>query len=214
MRCVVFALLFAVFSSPTAFAQQEAPSGLETLTLDIHAVQIVLNDEHREGVDWEAIVSDFHSLPLKKEDNPVWADKKYHLHAGTVSNEDYAVLLDALDTVGKVTPLPQERVHLTADEPQTAALDLGEDKGQTISLHMRLVPGAKAALAIEPSVGIMYKDAGKTALLTLLWRILSSRSCYTPISRLISSAIAWAACSINALSLPSTMTRAKRSVPE
>ena len=32
---------------------------VETKTL-----QIILNDEHRDGIDWEAIVSDYQSLPF------------------------------------------------------------------------------------------------------------------------------------------------------
>ena len=82
MRRTLFLLFFVVFYSPAIFAQQ-GPS--EGLTLDINVVQIVLNDEHRDGVDWEAIVSDFHVLPLKKEDNSFWMDKRYRLSAGTVS---------------------------------------------------------------------------------------------------------------------------------
>ena len=128
--------------------------------MDVHLVRIVLNDEHRGGVDWEAIVSDFHTLPLKKEDNPVWTDKRYRLSAGTVSSEDYAVLLDALDTVGQVSQVPQENIRLTADEPLAVTLDPGDSKTQTIRLQLRWAPSGPA-LNIEPYIGVLYKDAGR-----------------------------------------------------
>ncbi|MDO8675687.1 MAG: hypothetical protein Q7K71_06205 [Candidatus Omnitrophota bacterium] len=160
MRRMLFLLFFVVFYSPAIFAQQ-GPS--ESLTLDINVVQIVLNDEHRDGVDWEAIVSDFHVLPLKKEDNSFWMDKRYRLSAGTVSAEDYAVLLDALDTVGKMSQIPQESVRLTMDEPLASTLSLGEGKEQTVRLGLRFASSVHAgpSIVIEPAIGVIFKDGGK-----------------------------------------------------
>ncbi len=165
MRRAFFVLVLAVVYFPGALsAQQEPPPKRPgTLTLGINVIQIVLNDEHRGGVDWEAIVSDFHTLPFKKEDDPAWADKKYRLSAGTVSSEDYAVLVDALDTVGKMAQLPQASVRLTAEEPLAVDLNLGEKKSPVVHLQLRLVPAANTgpAIIIEPHVTLMYKDAGK-----------------------------------------------------
>ena len=160
MRRMLFLLFLVVFYSPAIFAQQ-GPS--EGLTLDINVVQIVLNDEHRDGVDWEAIVSDFHVLPLKKEDNSFWMDKRYRLSAGTVSAEDYEVLLDALDTVGKMSQIPQESVRLTMDEPLASTLSLGEGKEQTVRLGLRFASSVHAgpSIVIEPAIGVIFKDGGK-----------------------------------------------------
>jgi len=160
MSRVFFFLFLIVFYSPAIFAQQEPP---QVLALDINVVQIVLNDEHRDGVDWEAIVSDFHMLPLKKEDDPVWTDKRYRLSAGTVSAEDYAVLLDALDTVGKMSQVPQESVHLTRDEPLASTLSLGEGKEQTVRLGLRFASSANSgpSIVIDPTIGVIFKDGGK-----------------------------------------------------
>ena len=80
-------------------------------------MQIILNDEHRSGVDWGAIVSDFHTAPLKKDTDPDWNDKKYRLSFGTVSQDDYAVLLDALDTVGQMSQFPQPPVKIISGTP-------------------------------------------------------------------------------------------------
>ncbi len=167
MRQLFFVLLLTVFSSPDIFAQQPpADARAEALTLDIHVLQIVLNDEHRDGVDWEAIISDFHNLSLRKEDNPAWSDQHYRLSVGTLSNEDYAVLLDALDTVGKVIALPQESVRLSVDEPLVSTLNLGEDKGQVIRLQLRFDPSAKPgpALVMEPNIEVMSKESTKLPL--------------------------------------------------
>ena len=101
----------AVLSAVPVFAQEDTtgtmPDALKEITFEANVVTLVLNDEHRNGVDWGAIVEDYHSVPLKKEDNPIWQDKKYRLSVGSVSDEDYAVLLDALDTVGQMSQYPQ-----------------------------------------------------------------------------------------------------------
>ena len=80
--------------------------------LEVKILQIILNDENRQGVDWEAIVSDYQSFPFTGfEGLPVPPRGTYSaggqgegkgtgiLSVGTVSEEDYMVLLDALDTV-------------------------------------------------------------------------------------------------------------------
>ncbi len=71
--------------------------------IEAKIVQITLNDEHRLGVDWEAIVSDYHSLNLAgKLSNVPDGEKRGKLSIGTIANEDYSVLVEALDTVGNV----------------------------------------------------------------------------------------------------------------
>src|SRR4051812_16589862 len=106
MRFFISLSFFVLFSS-SLWAQNtqlpENPSAVPSVTVEAKTVQIVLNDEHRQGVDWEAIVSDFHSLQLKKENDIAWFDKKYALSVGKVSKDDYTVLLEALDTVGRLS---------------------------------------------------------------------------------------------------------------
>src|SRR3989338_3168870 len=64
--------------------------------LEVKILQIILNDENRQGVDWEAIVSDYQSFPFTGFEGKGTGV----LSVGTVSEKDYMVLLDALDTVG------------------------------------------------------------------------------------------------------------------
>ncbi len=74
--------------------------------IDAKVVQIALNDEHRLGVDWEAIVSDYHSLKFTGQfSNVTDGEKRGQLSLGTIANEDYVILIEALDTVGKVEML-------------------------------------------------------------------------------------------------------------
>ena len=151
-------------------AQEEgAPVPASEITLEANLVQIVLNDEHRQGVDWEAIVSDFHTLQLKKEDNPIWAEKKYRISIGTVSSEDYAVLLDALDTVGKMTQVSQDPAVLEPGTKQSLSFSLADANATGIRVDATLNSDAKAGLQLhlEPFIGIILKDAGRSTAVTL-----------------------------------------------
>jgi type II secretory pathway component GspD/PulD (secretin) len=72
--------------------------------IEARIAQIALNDEHRMGVDWEAIVSDYHSLSLAGQSNLNLPDgeNRGELSIGTIADEDYSILIEALDTVGSV----------------------------------------------------------------------------------------------------------------
>jgi type II secretory pathway component GspD/PulD (secretin) len=60
-------------------------------------VRIELSDEYESGVDWEAIVAAYQSL---KSNGGLEAAGKRDLSIGTVSAEDFLVLVDALDLCG------------------------------------------------------------------------------------------------------------------
>jgi len=73
----------------------------EEVLIEAKILQIVLSDEHKLGVDWEAIVSDYHSLNLTNDfDVLASSDKSGKLSIGTLSSDDYTFLLEALETVG------------------------------------------------------------------------------------------------------------------
>jgi type II secretory pathway component GspD/PulD (secretin) len=115
----LFFLLILLAAWVSAAEAQNSPSKQNPsneVTLEANAVQVVLNDEHRGGVDWGAIVSDFHTAPLKIENGQVWSDKK-RLNFGTLSQDDYEVLLDALDMAGKVSQSPQTPVKTVLGTP-------------------------------------------------------------------------------------------------
>ncbi len=141
---LTFLLVLAPFR---AAISQEKP--LDEITLEVNVVQVILNDEHRFGIDWGAIVSDFHTISLKKEDDSAANDKKNRLSLGTLSNEDYTVLLDALDMAGKVSQFPQEPVKVTAGTP--ANVNLAQQDIQLECLLSRLKSG-ELSLLLKPSV--------------------------------------------------------------
>ena len=74
--------------------------------IEAKIIQIVLSDEHKMGVDWEAIVSNYHSLDLKGGFSVLTSsDKRGKVSIGTLSSDDYTFLLEALETVGKTNIL-------------------------------------------------------------------------------------------------------------
>ncbi len=83
----------------------------EEVLIEAKIIQITLSDEHKMGIDWEAIVSDYHSLDLTSDFDVLGAsDKRGKLSIGTLSNDDYTALIEALDTVGKTNILSSPRI--------------------------------------------------------------------------------------------------------
>jgi type II secretory pathway component GspD/PulD (secretin) len=175
----IFLLAYALVMVPVAVLRaqeddEEKPDSdakIEQVVLEANVVQIVLNDEHRQGVDWEAIVSDFHTLQLKKQDNPVWMDKKYKISVGTVSEEDYAVLLEALDTVGHMRQTLQPALVLTPDESKTIEFRVGESEEEPANIRIEASwtnsPKQGPLLHLEPYIGMLIKDAARPVAMTL-----------------------------------------------
>jgi hypothetical protein len=145
-------LIFLLFFAGSAGAQTNPPAKPpDEVTLEANVVQIILNDEHRDGVDWGAIVSDFHTAPLKKENDPAWNDQKHRLSFGTVSQDDYAVLLDALDTVGQMSQFPQSPVKITSEIP--ASIDF-EKQNIHVDLLLSRLKSGDLSLRIGPHIAV------------------------------------------------------------
>jgi len=79
--------------------------------IEAKILQITLTDEHKLGVDWEAIVNNYHSLDLKSDFDVLGSsDKSGKLSVGTLSSDDYTAVLEALDTIGKTNILSNPRI--------------------------------------------------------------------------------------------------------
>lgn len=79
-----------------AFDQQD-----KEVLIEAKILNIVLNDDHRLGVDWEAIVNDYHGLNLLSDFDVLGeTEKRGQLSIGTLSSDDYTATIQALDTVG------------------------------------------------------------------------------------------------------------------
>ena len=89
-----------------AFDQKEPE-----VLIEAKIVQIVLSDEYKLGIDWEAIVSDYKALALKGEFSILDStEKRGKLSLGTLTDDDYHVLLEALKTVGTTNILSSPRI--------------------------------------------------------------------------------------------------------
>lgn len=97
-----------------SYIQQKDAQPL-ALTIDAKILQITLNDENLDGVDWEAIVSEHQSFEFLGFENKTIQEGGKGLSIGLVTQEDYGILVDALDTVGIIQPILEEKT-LTQDQ--------------------------------------------------------------------------------------------------
>ncbi|MCX5680771.1 MAG: hypothetical protein NT079_00510, partial [Candidatus Omnitrophica bacterium] len=86
--------------------------------IEAKIVQIDLDDEHKLGVDWQAIVADYHNLTLLSQfpAGLLPTNNQGTLSIGTLANDDYTVLIDALDTIGKTNVLSNPRIAVVNNE--------------------------------------------------------------------------------------------------
>lgn len=79
--------------------------------IEAKILQIALSDEHKLGVDWEAVVSDVHSLDLTSNFDVLGETEKHgKLSIGTVAADGYTALVEALETVGHTDILSSPRI--------------------------------------------------------------------------------------------------------
>jgi len=86
----------------------------QELELNTEVRQITLSDEHIDGVDWSAIVSDHQALEFEGFTNNEWTEKS-NISFGTISSEDHDVLVEALETVGLMRVVSSESRNITAN---------------------------------------------------------------------------------------------------
>lgn len=85
--------------------------------MEAKIIQIILSDEYKMGVDWEAIVENYHNLDLVSDfDLLSSTEKRGKLSIGTIANDDYKVLLEALETVGVTNILSSPRITALNNE--------------------------------------------------------------------------------------------------
>ncbi len=79
--------------------------------IEAKILQIALDDSHKLGVDWQAIISDAHALTFTGDfDILSSGEKRGEVSIGTVSADGYTALLQALDTVGRTNILSTPRI--------------------------------------------------------------------------------------------------------
>ena len=106
------------------------------VVINAKILHVILNEEHAQGVDWEATVSNYQSLNFPKIFNKkepqgnTLMTKDGYLSLGTLSEEDYAVLLEALDTVGEIQMISNS--SLTTAARNEGQIILGSNIGITV----------------------------------------------------------------------------------
>lgn len=88
----------------------------QKITVETKIIQIILNDEHPQGVDWEAIVTDYQSLSFLGFAYNRELGSAGRLSLGIISEEDYAILLEALDTVGAIHNISNAKVSTAENQ--------------------------------------------------------------------------------------------------
>jgi general secretion pathway protein D len=78
--------------------------------IEARIVQVVLRDEFRMGVDWDAVVKNAHGLELKTAWGGVGSSSKASLAIGTLSDDNYRAVVEALGSVNKSHVLSNPRV--------------------------------------------------------------------------------------------------------
>lgn len=85
--------------------------------IEAKIVQIVLSDDHKFGVDWEAILRDYHNLDLISDFDVLSStSKKGKVSIGTIATDDYTALIEALETVGATNILSSPRITALNNE--------------------------------------------------------------------------------------------------
>lgn len=103
-------------------SRQDRP---QSLTFRLEILRIDLNQEHPQGVDWEAIVSNYQVAALSTPDSDA-KDPQEILEIGMLTQEDYGVLIEALDTVGDLNKLISFEQTLMQEQPESMTIETND----------------------------------------------------------------------------------------
>ncbi len=79
--------------------------------IEAKIVQVILSDHYKMGVQWEAILSQFHKLDLINSFNILdTTEKRGKISVGTFPTNNYNVFIEALQTVGTTNLLSNPRI--------------------------------------------------------------------------------------------------------
>lgn len=88
--------------------------------IEAKIVQVTLSDEFKLGVDWEKLMVEHHNFNLLSDFDVLQSsDKRGQLSIGTLEQDDYSVMVQALETIGETNIL---------SSPSIAALNNEEAK--------------------------------------------------------------------------------------
>ena len=103
----------------SAFDQKD-----KQVLIEAKIVQIVLSDEFKLGIDWQAILRNYEELTFTSDFDVLSAvDKSGKVSVGTIDNSNYEIVLQALSTVGVTDILSSPSI--TAVNNQEAKILVG-----------------------------------------------------------------------------------------
>ncbi|NTW98481.1 MAG: hypothetical protein HGB35_00795 [Geobacteraceae bacterium] len=84
--------------------------------IEARIVQVVLKDEFKMGIDWDAIVKNAHGLELKTNWGGTGTLRTSSLAIGTLSDDNYRAVLEALGNANKTHMLSNPRIAVLNNE--------------------------------------------------------------------------------------------------
>ncbi len=142
----IIVILFLILSSGTAFGEAE-------VLIDARLIKIRLNEEHQQGIDWEAIVSNYERLDLSRSGKG--GERNTRLSLGTVTNEDFVILLEALEVVGHMTDLINPKIRTSVDRAAKIVWD-AHMPGNGFEIQIEISPhfqdGKLLAINLDPKL--------------------------------------------------------------
>ncbi len=112
----------------------------------VRVMRVALSEEHEQGIDWEAIVSDYQEKVLQTDEPSV--GEKATIRLGTVTQEDYEILVDALDAVGDVTHLIAFDFKPALNQESTLDVDTND---VFWSLRPGILQGKEGPVVLDPN---------------------------------------------------------------
>ena len=120
--------------------------------IEAKVFQIRLIEEHKDGIDWEAIVSDYQKADLSGEDKENPDGNIIPVSVGTVTEEDYEVLLEALETVGEVAQLSSSEITAVVNRETKMNLDSNREEESEANTAEREQNSFEMQLRIKPEL--------------------------------------------------------------
>jgi len=95
--------------------------------IEAKIVQVVLSDDNKYGVDWQGLVKDYHDLKLIGNFDVLnLSQKRSQVSVGTLSEDNYSFLIQALEQSGESNILSSP--HITAINKEEAKILVGSSE--------------------------------------------------------------------------------------
>lgn len=134
--------------------------------IEAKIVQVTLSDQHKLGINWEAVVRDYHGLTLTNKFDILNSNEKVgKLSIGTLAEDDYTFLIEALETVGdtnilsspSITSLNNEeaKILVGSTEPYVTTTTTTPASGPTVTAETVNFIDVGVKLYVTPTI---HKD--------------------------------------------------------